>query len=104
MAEDEQQRLRSLVLNALFETVLPIPLRRQMSSTIFFMAKIDFPEKWPELIEKIRESLVVTNFDKLNSALTTLEELTKRYKHEMRSDQLWREILLVLKMVFYLVF
>lgn len=65
------------------------------------MAKLDFPEKWPELIEKIGESLVVTNFDKLNSALTTLEELTERYKHEMRSNELWLEIKFVLQAVIF---
>lgn len=90
-----------MVLNALFELILPIPLRRQMTSSIFFMAKVDFPEKWPELIEKIGQGLVVSdaNFDKLNSALSTLEELTKRYKYEMRSNKLWTEILLVLNTV-----
>ena len=64
------------------------------------IARYDFPKKWPRLIEVIGQNLTITgDFDKLVAALSTLEELVKRYRHEMKSDELYHEIIFVLKAV-----
>uniref|UniRef100_A0A915DYI5 Exportin-2 n=1 Tax=Ditylenchus dipsaci TaxID=166011 RepID=A0A915DYI5_9BILA len=98
LLEDEREELRKAILESLFE--LPTIYRRQMSATVCLIGKYDFPEKWPRLIEVIGECLTsAADFDKLVTALSTLEELVKRYRHEMKSNKLWTEINFVLKAV-----
>ncbi|KAI1711044.1 cse1 domain-containing protein [Ditylenchus destructor] len=98
LAEDEREELRQGVLDSLFQ--ISAQYRKQMSQTVCIIGKYDFPERWGRLIEVIGECLSGdAAFDRLTTALSTLEELVKRYRHEMKSVELWKEILLVLKVV-----
>ena len=98
MPPEEREQLRSDLLRSMFEVASNY--RRQISQTVCLIGKYDFPDNWPQLIEVIAQNL---NFDtgseKLVAALSTLEELVKRYRYEMKSDKLWLEILLVLNKV-----
>lgn len=67
-----------------------------MTEIVCQISRVDFPEKWPRLIQVLTENLqTVTDFDQLGVTLGTLEQLVNRYRHEMRSNRLWSEIILV---------
>ena len=81
-----------------------------MTEIVCQISRVDFPEKWPRLIQVLTENLQTgTVFDQLVVTLGTLEQLVSRYRHEMRSNRLWSEIILVVQNVslniyLYLVF
>ena len=71
-----------------------------MTEIVCQVSRFDFPEKWPRLIQLLAENLrTSTDFDQLVVTLSTLEQLVNRYRHEMRSNRLWSEILLVVQSV-----
>lgn len=79
---------------------MPSYLRPQMTEIVCQISKIDFPERWPQLIQLLSQHLqAATDFDQLVVSLGTLEQLVNRYRHEMRSNKLWTEIILVVNSV-----
>jgi exportin-2 (importin alpha re-exporter) len=71
-----------------------------MTEIVCQISRVDFPENWPRLIQVLAENLQkATDFDQLVVTLGTLEQLVNRYRHEMRSNRLWTEILLVVQNV-----
>jgi hypothetical protein len=71
-----------------------------MTEIVCQISRVDFPEKWPRLLQVLAESLQkATEFDQLVVTLGTLEQLVSRYRHEMRSNRLWTEIILVVQNV-----
>lgn len=81
---------------------VPVVFRRQLSQTVCFIGKYDFPNKWQSLLAVLSECITVSDdYERLNAALSTLDELIKRYRYEMRSNNLFLEIITVMKIVIY---
>lgn len=78
---------------------VPEAYQKQLSHAVCLMGKYDFPEKWPQLIQVLAKFLESDDLPKLFAALTTMDELVKRYRHELKNDKLWREIKYVLDIV-----
>lgn len=74
--------------------------QRQLSEAVSLIGKVDFPEKWPNLlnkmIDRLDESCQKYDFNVINGILQTLESLFRRYQYEWKSEKLWREIKFVL--------
>ena len=76
-------------------------MRLLVTEIVCQVSKYDFPERWPRLVQLLAENLSkATDFDQLVVSLGTLEQMVSRYRHEMRSDSLWREIIFVVQNVF----
>ena len=76
-----------------------------MTEIVCQVSRVDFPERWPRLVELLSENLQkATDFDQLVVSLGTLEQMVCRYRHEMRSDSLWREIIFVVQNVCIFIF
>ena len=56
----------------------------------------DFPSNWDGLIEEMVAHFKAGDFHQINGILRTAHSLTKRYRHEFKSQELWAEIKLVL--------
>uniref|UniRef100_A0A914GU25 Exportin-2 n=1 Tax=Globodera rostochiensis TaxID=31243 RepID=A0A914GU25_GLORO len=98
LAEDEREQIRSALLETMFQ--LPSYVRPQMIEIVCQISKVDFPDRWPQLIQLLSQHLqAATAFDQLSVSLGTLEQLISRYRHEMRSNKLWTEIILVVNTV-----
>lgn len=97
LPETEREDLRNALLLRAFQ--VPAFLREQVSEIVCQISRIDFPEKWPQLKEVIAAQLGNFSFDQHVAALTILDQLVIRYRHEMRSDTLWTEIILVVNSV-----
>jgi len=73
-------------------------IQRQLSDAVAIIGKEDFPEKWPnllgELVERIKTS--AGNFQIVNGILQTVHSLIKRFRHEFKSDELYKTIKFVL--------
>jgi len=60
------------------------------------LGREDFPSKWEGLIQEMVDHFKGGDFHKINGILRTAHSLTKRYRHEFKSQELWVEIKLVL--------
>lgn len=94
MDDDERVRLREGILRAMFE--LTGAYRRQLSQSVCIIGEQDFPTRWPNLVKLLADQLDGNDFDRIDAALSTIEQLVKRYRHEMKSVQLFSEIQTVL--------
>lgn len=66
--------------------------RIQLSEIICTIALQDYPENWPDLIDKLLEKINPSDFGTNLTILKTLHYIFKRYRLEERSDDLYREI------------
>lgn len=91
---------RELVKKSIVGLMLRTPesIQRQLSDAITFIGSEDFPTNWDGLIEELVGHFKGGDFHKINGVLRTAHSLTKRYRHEFKSQQLWTEIKLVLEL------
>lgn len=66
--------------------------RVQLSEIICTIAFQDYPENWPDLIDRLLEKINPSDFATNLTILKTLHYIFKRYRLEERSDDLYREI------------
>ncbi|VDM43721.1 unnamed protein product [Toxocara canis] len=72
-------------------------IRKQLSQVVCIMGSHDFPGEWPELITVLAGHLSGSDLDKLVATLSTMDELFRHYRHEMKSNKLWSELAYVLE-------
>jgi len=93
--QDQRNLIKSNLVS--FMLSLPKTMRNQISEIITIIADYDFPEKWPGLIQDLVQNLNPNDFTVNNGILQTAESLFKRWRHQFRTDNLFSEILFVLK-------
>ena len=74
----------------------PEQIQRQLSDAISIISREDFPDKWPNLLPTMVEQLKAGDFHVINGILRTAHSIFKRYRHEFKSNELWKEIKYVL--------
>ena len=67
-------------------------VRIQLSEIISCIAENDFPEAWPNLIDDLLGLMSSSDFSTNLYILKTLHYIFKRYRNEVRSDELYTEI------------
>ena len=95
IADVDRDLIKELVVGLMLKT--PENIQRQLSDSITIIGQEDFPNKWQGLIPEMVEYFKSGDFHKINGVLRTAHSLTKRYRHEFKSQELWTEILFVLK-------
>ena len=74
----------------------PDVVQRQLSDAITIIGREDFPNNWPGLLQEMVNHFRGGDFHQINGVLRTAHSLTKRYRHEFKSQELWLEIKFVL--------
>ncbi len=89
---------RGLIKKHIVNLMLKAPegIQKQLSDAITKIGHEDFPQKWSELIEEMVEKFKSGDFHAINGVLRTAHSLTKRYRYEFKSQELWTEIKIVL--------
>lgn len=94
LAEADVVELKKEIVGLM--TQLPSNLQIQIGEAISTIADSDFPDRWPELIPDLVSRLGSNN--EINSGvLTVAHSIFKRWRPLFRSDDLFREIAIVLK-------
>ena len=62
----------------------PENIQRQLSEAISIIGRIDFYEKWQELIPEIVGHIATGDFTKINGCLRTVHSIFKRYRYEIK--------------------
>ena len=74
----------------------PEAIQRQLSDAIAIIGQEDFPHNWTGLLQEMIDHFKGEDFHQINGVLRTAHSLTKRYRHEFKSQELWQEIKYVL--------
>ena len=89
---------RELIKKHIVDLMLKAPeaIQKQLSDAITIIGREDFPQKWSGLIKEMVEKFKSGDFHAINGVLRTAHSLTKRYRYEFKSQELWVEIKVVL--------
>ncbi|OBZ72875.1 Importin-alpha re-exporter [Grifola frondosa] len=71
-------------------------IRAQVAESISLIASCDFPERWPDLVDKLVFSLSETNYDVNIGVLETAHSIFRPWRAQARSDELFTMINYVL--------
>lgn len=94
IVEIDRELVKKHIVNLMLKA--PESIQRQLSDAITIIGREDFPQKWAGLIEEMVERFKSGDFHAINGVLRTAHSLTKRYRHEFKSQDLWTEIKIVL--------
>ncbi|RKP38845.1 Cse1-domain-containing protein [Dimargaris cristalligena] len=76
---------------------LPTKLQLQVSDGLSIIAKNDFPDQWPSLIQDLNNKLNPQDYHVNNGVLQTAHAIFKRWRKEFRTNELFSEIKFVLE-------
>ncbi|OIR56898.1 MAG: importin-alpha export receptor [Amphiamblys sp. WSBS2006] len=91
---DRKKDLRDEIIRLAFQTETAV--RPHIVEAAAIVAQHDFPSEWPELAKILADC--VAQEDTRNTALGIAERVFDRYRHEGRSDDLYAEINIVMKL------
>ncbi|CAL8069631.1 unnamed protein product [Orchesella dallaii] len=90
----DRQAIKSSIVNLMLKS--PENIQRQLSDAVSVIGREDFPKLWPDLLKELIEKFNCDDFHIINGVLQTAHSLFKRYRFELKSEDLWREIKFVL--------
>ena len=91
----DRELIKKLIVGLMLKT--PEAIQRQLSDAITIIGREDFPNNWPGLLQEMVEHFKSGDFHKINGVLRTAHSLTRRYRYEFASQELWTEIKFVLE-------
>lgn len=94
ISEVDRQLIKTHIVTLMLKS--PEALQRQLSDAITIIGHEDFPNNWSGLIDEMVGHFKTGDFHVINGVLRTAHSLTKRYRHEFKSQELWLEIKVVL--------
>ncbi|KAG7096402.1 hypothetical protein E1B28_003845 [Marasmius oreades] len=97
ISEQDKMALRGQLVPAMLALSSPADksIRAQMAESVALVAELDFPVKWPDLIDQLVASLNTTNSNTILGVLHTAHSIFQPWRAHVRSDQLFTEINLV---------
>ncbi|KAH9947043.1 Cse1-domain-containing protein [Amylocystis lapponica] len=105
--EDEEMPVADADKDALRNELIPAmialsnaadkTMRAQVAEAISLVASADFPDRWPDLIDKLVFSLSSTNYEVNIGVLETAHSIFRPWRAASRSDALFTEINYVLE-------
>ena len=95
ITDNDREQIKSVIVQLMLRT--PDLIQKQLSDAISIIGLEDFPLKWPKLLQEMVQYFQTNDFHLINGVLQTADSLFKRYRHECKSVDLWKEIKLVLE-------
>ena len=89
--------IKKMLIDLLAAPSLQVNVQMILSDVISHISFYDFPNLWPELLPSLINNLSMDNLNISNTILGCLNAIFKKYRHEVRSDELFLEIKLVLQ-------
>ncbi|OSC99927.1 Cse1-domain-containing protein [Trametes coccinea BRFM310] len=98
IADTDRAALREALVPAMIQlsNASDKAIRAQVAESISLIAKVDFPENWPDLADKLVMSLSDTNYEVNVGVLETAHSIFRPWRAEARSDALFTVINYVL--------
>lgn len=100
VADDEKAVIRSQLIPVLVALAgaqnLSQAILAQVNESVALIAREDFPDQWPTLVDELVGQLSSDNYHVILSVLATSHAIFRRWRSMFRSDALYSEINLVL--------
>ncbi|KAN0094806.1 CAS/CSE protein, C-terminus domain containing protein [Tylopilus felleus] len=98
LPEQDKITLRTQLVPAMITLSNPADksIRAQIAESVALIAELDFPSKWPDLIDQLVLSLSPTEYNINLGVLETAHSIFRHWRSQVRSDELYTEINLVL--------
>ncbi|KAF8839712.1 Cse1-domain-containing protein [Paxillus ammoniavirescens] len=98
LPEQDKTTLRSQLVPAMIALSDPADksIRAQIAESVALIAELDFPAKWGDLIDQLVTSLSPTEYNVNIGVLQTAHSIFRQWRSQVRSDELFTEINLVL--------
>ncbi|KAH9945469.1 CAS/CSE protein [Epithele typhae] len=98
ISDPDRAALRDALVPAMIALSSPTDkaVRAQIAESIALVAKSDFPEHWPDLVDRLVSSLSESNFEVNISILETAHSIFRPWRAASRSDSLFSVINYVL--------
>ncbi|KAF9242294.1 armadillo-type protein [Melanogaster broomeanus] len=98
LPEQDKTTLRSQLVPAMIALSDPADksIRAQIAESVALIAELDFPVKWGDLIDQLVMSLSPTEYNVNIGVLETAHSIFRHWRSQVRSDELYTEINLVL--------
>ena len=94
ISDQDRTEVKKVIVSLMLR--MPAALQKQLSDAISVIGSEDFPEHWKDLIPEMIRYFTGNDFNAINGVLQTAHSLFKRYRHEFKSQELWKEIKYVL--------
>lgn len=81
---------RDIIRNRIIDDLILAPelIQVQLGTCIYHIIKADFPGRWPQIVVKIRDTLVERrNFESCTGAILCLYKLVKNYEYKKAGDR-----------------
>ena len=80
--EQDRNQVKMHIVKLMLNT--PENIQRQLSEAISIIGKIDFYQKWEQLLPEIVSHIAEGDFNKINGCLRTVHSIFKRYRYEIK--------------------
>ena len=78
---EDKEYIRTNIMSMLLEVTNP-SVRSQLTYAVEWIVRIDFPEKWPNLIVEVKSFIDTNEESKIVTGLEALKSICKRYEFE----------------------
>ncbi|PFH53505.1 hypothetical protein AMATHDRAFT_54636 [Amanita thiersii Skay4041] len=97
IVEDDKNAIKRDLLPAMLalSNTSDTTIRVQVAETVSLIAELDFPDKWPDLIDQLVASLSASDNNVNLGVLQTAHSIFRPWRSQVRSDKLFSEINLV---------
>lgn len=92
--ENERQNIKTHLVQLMCST--PSLVKAQISEAISIIAKLDYPEKWKNLLPELVSQFQSPDQTVVNGVLLTANAIFKSFRYVQRSDELYSVILFTL--------
>ena len=90
ISENDRILIKNEVIRVM--TTCNVKIQKQFGEAVAIIGKEDFPQKWQNLMNEMIQRLNSEDFVVVNGILLTANSLFRRYRFEMKSQELWTEI------------
>ena len=80
--EDDREKVKMNIVKLMLST--PENIQRQLSEAISIIGRVDFYQKWNQLLPEIVVYIQEGDYAKINGCLRTVHSIFKRYRYEIK--------------------
>eukprot|EP01114_Cavostelium_apophysatum_P013267 TRINITY_DN3173_c0_g1_i1.p1 TRINITY_DN3173_c0_g1~~TRINITY_DN3173_c0_g1_i1.p1 ORF type:complete len:974 (+),score=292.68 TRINITY_DN3173_c0_g1_i1:302-3223(+) len=92
---------RDAIKSIIVELMLNVPplIQKQISTALQLISEQDFPNEWQSLLPDLIKRFQTQDFKVINGVLHTTHSILKRYRHQVKSDEVLAELKYILSIL-----
>ena len=95
LSEADREPIRNFLVELM--CITPSDVQKQLAEGVTLIAKQDFPANWTGLLGQLVSKLNSQDINVVNGVMMTANSIMKRFRHQLKSDELYAELIVCLK-------